>query len=511
MRYPRAAMSDVSVFLLAIATIFVVGIVGEIVFSKTGVPDVVWLIAVGVILGPVTGLVNREGLMDIAPFFGALTLVIVLFDGGSELRLADLRKAAGRGTFMAVFGFILAVLAVAALTKAACWAGILPSSWTWMHAIMVGTILGGSSSVVIMPALSKAGLSPKISNLVNLESALTDVLSVVATGAVIQILASTGSDAAGAGGAGAAAATLGKSFGIGIGVGGVAGLLTVLVLNRLETSEYAYPLLLGFFLVVFVIVDEMGGSAALAILTAAVMAGNAPALSKSIGLAQAAHLGRNVKGVHGVITFIIKSFFFCFIGAMLGPPWSLLFFGVGVGLVLLLARVPNIILATARSDISKPARSLVGVLFPRGMAAGVLAMMPYQEGIEGTENLPVVIFSAVLTTILIFAIGFPILKKRLPASDLADGGAGATATGTLAGSFQPKDEAAPALARALEGRPEISGDAATVAAPAIAREAAKGSMRIPMGPADATSVDPGGPAARGAVPLSPVDDSEETK
>ncbi|MFT5356465.1 MAG: cell volume regulation protein A [Polyangiales bacterium] len=505
MRYPPTGMSPVSVFLLAIATIFVVGIVGEIVFSKTGVPDVVWLIGVGVIIGPVSGLVSHEGLMEIAPYFGALTLVIVLFDGGSELRLGDLKKAAGRGTFMAVFGFILAVIAVAGVTKAACWAGILPSSWTWMHAIMVGTILGGSSSVVIMPALSKAGLSPKISNLVNLESALTDVLSVVATGAVIQILASTSADA---GGAGAAAATLGKSFGIGVGVGAVAGLLTVLVLNRLETSEYAYPLLLGFFLVVYVIVDEMGGSAALAILTAAVMAGNAPALSKSIGLAQAAHLGRNVKGVHGVITFIIKSFFFCFIGAMLGPPWSLLFFGVGIGLILLLARVPNVLLATARSGLSTPARSLVGVLMPRGMAAGVLAMMPYQAGIEGTESLPVVIFSAVLTTILIFAVGFPILKKRLPPSDLADGGG--NANGTLAGSFQSAD-VAPALARALEGRPEISGDAATIAAPAVAREAAKGSMRIPIGPADATSVDPGGPGARSAVPLSPIDDSEETK
>ena len=194
-------MSPVSVFLLAIATIFVVGIVGEIVFAKTGVPDVVWLIAVGVGLGPVSGLVTREGLMNIAPFFGALTLVVVLFDGGSELRLGELKKAAGRGTLMAVFGFILAVAAVAGVTKAACWAGILPRTWTWMHAIMVGTILGGSSSVVIMPALSKAGLSPKISNLVNLESALTDVLSVVATGAVIQILASTSADAGGAGAA----------------------------------------------------------------------------------------------------------------------------------------------------------------------------------------------------------------------------------------------------------------------------------------------------------------------
>ncbi|MEM7607744.1 MAG: cation:proton antiporter, partial [Myxococcota bacterium] len=435
-------MSPVSIFLLAIATIFVVGIVGELVFARTGIPDVVWLITVGVILGPVTGFVTREGLMTIAPYFGALTLVIVLFDGGSELRIDELKQAAGRGTLLAVFGFILAVLAVAVVAKAASWAGVLPE-WTWMQAILLGTILGGSSSVVIMPALSKAGLSPKISNLVNLESALTDVLSVVATGAVIQILAASAVDGAQAAGAGGAAMTLGKSFGVGVGSGLIAGLLTILVLSRLNRSEYAYPLLLGFFLVVYVFVDEMDGSAALAILVAAVMAGNAPSLSKKIGLAQVAFLGGNVKGVHGVITFFIKSFFFVFIGAMLGPPFGLLFFGVGIGIILLLARLPNVVVATARSGLSTPARSLIAVLLPRGMAAGVLAMMPFQSGVtmipvdlNGTpsDNLPVVVFAAVLTTILLFAAGFPIFKKRLPASDLA-GESGHH--GTLAGSFVP--------------------------------------------------------------------------
>jgi len=410
-------LSDVSVFLLVISAIFLIGILGELAFAKTGVPDVIWLIVVGIVLGPVGGLVTKPSLEAAAPFFGAITLVVVLFNGGSELKLKELAQSATRGSILAVLGFLLAVAFVAPVAKLAVWIGILPESWGWMHCILLGTILGGSSSVVIMPALSKAGLSPRINNLVNLESALTDVLSVVGTGAVIQIMRPAPGEEAGAG---TAAVTLGQNFGVGIALGAVAGLLAVLVLRQLRKSAYAYPLTLGGLMVLYVLVDELGGSAALAILTAAVMIGNAPTLSKAIGLAKTARLGSNVRGVHGEMTFIIKSFFFCFIGAMLGPPWGMLAFGVFIGLVLFAARLPNVVVVTMKSGLSKPARALVSVLFPRGMAAGVLAMMPTQAGITGTQDLPVVVFAAVFTTILHFAFGFPVLKGRLTKADLAD-------------------------------------------------------------------------------------------
>ena len=39
-------MDPVSLFLLTVAAIFLIGIAGEIVFERTGVPDVVWLILV---------------------------------------------------------------------------------------------------------------------------------------------------------------------------------------------------------------------------------------------------------------------------------------------------------------------------------------------------------------------------------------------------------------------------------------------------------------------------------
>lgn len=412
-------MDPVSIFLLVIASIFVIGIVGEIVFARTGVPDVIWLIVVGILIGPVFGLVTRPQLEEIAPFFGAVTLVVVLFDGGAELKLGELSKAAGRGTFMAIFGFVLAVVAVTPvawlLSKV-----IMDEPWGWMQSLLVGTILGGSSSVVIMPALKKAGLSSRISNLVSFESAMTDVLSVVSTGACIAIAQGLKRQAQSSNGAAEAGTMLVRQFGIGVGSGVVAGVLSVLVLRRLRKSQYAYPLVLGTLMVLYAMVTELGGSAALAILAAAVMVGNAPVLSRAIGLSKTARLGSAVEGVHDEITFIIKSFFFTFIGAMLGPPLPLLMMGVLIGLVLLVARVPNVALSTAKGGFSRPSRNLIAFLMPRGMAAGVLAMMPSAAGIPNTKDLPVVVFAAVLTTILLFAGGFPILRRRLEPSDLED-------------------------------------------------------------------------------------------
>lgn len=71
-------------FLLAIAGIFLIGSGGELIFQRTNIPDVIWLILAGIALEPVGGLITRPLLGSIAPYFAALTLVVVLVEGGSE-------------------------------------------------------------------------------------------------------------------------------------------------------------------------------------------------------------------------------------------------------------------------------------------------------------------------------------------------------------------------------------------------------------------------------------------
>ena len=371
-------MGAVELFLLTVAAIFLVGVIGEIIFEKTNVPDVIWLILVGIIVGPVLGWVERDLLNQVAPFFGALTLVIVLFDGGSRLNLEELIKVAPRSLSLAIVGFILSILTVALLAQGAYGLGLLPKSWTFLHGLMLGAIVGGASSVVIMPAMQKAGLPSSLANIVNLESALTDVLCVVVTGALIDILLSGAMDM------GHAAGTLAKSFGIGLAAGAFAGFLWLLLHRMWRGSPHEYPLTLGALMVLYVLIDRTGGSAALGILTTAIIIGNANLFSRWFKMEGEANLNPQLQNFHGVITFMVKSFFFTFIGLMLYPPWSLLLLGFILAVGLLLARIPAVWLATTNSGMGKTERSLITVLMPRGMAAGVLAILPFQKGIADT-------------------------------------------------------------------------------------------------------------------------------
>lgn len=397
----------VAPFLLAVAGIFLIGAAGEAVFRRTSIPDVIWLILVGILLGPILRFVTREQLTGIAPYFAALTLVVVLFEGGSKLDLADVSRAAPRSALLALGTFACAAIAVAALSMVGRLVGLLPGGWSWTHGFLLGSILGGSSSIIIMPAMQQAKVEPGVASLVGLESAFTDAFCVVGASALIDVL----SVSAEAGQSPVAA--LAVSFGIGAGMGAVSGAAWLLVLRFLRDSEHAYPITLSSLIVLYVAIDHAGGSAALGILAFAVIVGNAKGISSRVGLAEQQGLGEDVRGFHTQMTFIIKSFFFTFIGAMLGPPFGLIAFGAILGGALLAARLPAVYASLMGTSFSRDERRLVVVSLPRGMAAGVLATLPAAAGVPSTEQLPTVVFAAVFTTILVFAVGFPLVRRRV--------------------------------------------------------------------------------------------------
>lgn len=401
-------MSPVALFLVTIAAIFMIGTLGEIVFRRTQVPDVVWLLLVGILLGPVAGVVSRDDLGAIAPFFGALTLVVVLFDGGSRLNLADISRTAPRSTFLAVCTFSIAVAVVAGASMVARAMGWFAPGWTWQHAILLGTILGGSSSIIIMPAMTLAGVRPGVANLVNLESAFTDAFCVVGAAAMIDLILQ-----AGTGAAVSPAAALARSFGLGTALGLASGFLWLLFLRILRASEHAFPITLSALLLLYVLVDQVGGSAALGILAFAIVVGNADLIGRRLGFGDTLSLSTDVRGFNRQVTFIIKSFFFTFMGAMLGPPWSMVVLGAILGLILLLARAPAVGLALLGSGLARGDRRVVLVSLPRGMAAGVLATMPAAAGVPFTGDLPNVVFAGALVTILTFAVGFPMARREI--------------------------------------------------------------------------------------------------
>ena len=333
-------------------------------------PDAGWLIAAGILLGPVLGYLDRRMLASAAPYLAALTLVVILFEGGSRLNLETLFTAAPRAALLAVAGFVASVGVVALFTHGAALGRRPAARLDLVPRPAGGCILGGSSSVVIMPAMARARVPSR-----NRRSGQPRV---GAHRHPVRGGHGGGMDLLNVGAAsGHPLAALGRSFGVGAAVGIGAGLLwLVLLLRLLRGQEHGYVITLSALFVLYVLVNHAGGSGALAVLTFAVLLGNAPALARRLHVRGPVALDEDVRSVHRNIAFMTKSFFFTFIGAMLAPPWTLIIAGAAAAGLLFAVRQPVVWVAARGAAFDADARRMIGVCVPRGLAAGVLATLP---------------------------------------------------------------------------------------------------------------------------------------
>lgn len=70
------------VLLLAAAVVIFLGVAGESFFKKTGIPDITFLMILGVIIGLILGIIPTDVVIKIVPYFAAVALIIIMFDGG---------------------------------------------------------------------------------------------------------------------------------------------------------------------------------------------------------------------------------------------------------------------------------------------------------------------------------------------------------------------------------------------------------------------------------------------
>src|SRR4029077_163740 len=153
-------MDPVVKLVVELAGILLLGVLGEFIFARTRVPDVVWLVAAGILAGPVSGLIPAGPLTAGIPFFGAIALTVILSSGAFRLQLTEVAAAAPRGILLGLSGFFFSLIATCGFFWLSTKLGFVrpapPLAW-----VMVGAIVGGTSSVVIMPTMAMArGPSP---------------------------------------------------------------------------------------------------------------------------------------------------------------------------------------------------------------------------------------------------------------------------------------------------------------------------------------------------------------
>jgi len=409
-------MDPVTLTLALAGSIIVIGFLGNYFFERTGFPDMIFLIVLGILIGPAAKLVDTGFIMPLAPYFAALALVFILFDGGMAMNIYRVFTESPRATILAVVGF---GLSVAATTLFAALLVIPDKPIT--YSMLLGTILGGSSSIVVISLASRIGVSEKCSTILSLESALTDILCIVFSLTIIEITLGSTVDPIRIGQA------IASKFSIGIVLGIIFGLIWLSVLKRILKAPYVYILTLAIVLLAYAVSETLGGSGALCCLLFGIVLGNEKEIYRMLRMERPAEtvIDVGLKRFESEVAFLLRTFFFVYIGLISTiSDIRISLLGVILSLILLLARFGAVRIATARSELIEE-RPIMSVILTRGLAAAVLATLPlqYSEANSTFKELSGIYINIVvlviLATAMIATIGIPILRRRVKKTKLS--------------------------------------------------------------------------------------------
>ena len=107
-------MADVLTVFSIVGAIIAIGFSANALFKKTGFPDTLLLILVGIILGPLLGVVSRQDMLSITPFLTTLTLMMILFEGGLSMEISRVLSQSVRAIALAVL-YVLTAMAFVSL------------------------------------------------------------------------------------------------------------------------------------------------------------------------------------------------------------------------------------------------------------------------------------------------------------------------------------------------------------------------------------------------------------
>jgi cell volume regulation protein A len=258
----------VTLALIIAGAIIIIGFLSNYLLERKGLPDMLFLIVLGMLVGPATGLVDASTIMGFAPYLAVLALVFILFDGGMTMNIYHVFSETPRAAVLAAAGFTLSTIASSLLIYF-----LLVPNFPFLYALLFGTIVGGSSSIIVMSLASRIKLSEKGSTLLRLESALNDILCIVLSLVVIEIITLGGTvDIP------TIARSLASRFSIGAMLGIVIGIGWLSTLKRIVKASYSYMLTLGIALLAYALSEILGGSGALCSLLFGIMLGNEKAI-----------------------------------------------------------------------------------------------------------------------------------------------------------------------------------------------------------------------------------------
>ncbi|MEO7177171.1 MAG: cation:proton antiporter [Saprospiraceae bacterium] len=372
-------------------------------FNRTRIPDILGLLLLGLLIGPVFEIVRPSDFGAIGPIFTNIVLVFILFESGLDLHFEEMKKSL-RGSFnLTILNFVVTMLVVAGVC-------FYFTSLDWLSALITGSILGGTSSAVVTTLVKKVAVRESTSTVLVIESAVSDVFTL---GIPITLM---GLYAGGVVEPGMLIGQMLSSLVLALAIGFFGGLLWSVLLHEskiLRRTRFSTP---AFAFIIYGIAELFGFSGPITALTFGVTLGNIYLLRSKLMdrfiIRKSIEMKENEKSFFSEIVFLLRTFFFIYIGLSirLDDKFSILL-GLITTVLLFLIRIP-VVGASTPKDTPVFDSAIMCIMIPKGLGAAVLATLPSQRGMPTGDLIQTITFSVILFTTLISTILFFMVERK---------------------------------------------------------------------------------------------------
>lgn len=376
--------------ILLLAGLLLVGVLSTKFSTKFGMPALVLFIAAGMVLSQFV-FFNNASLTQIA---GIFALVVILFEGGMQTNIKDIRPIIRPAVSLATLGVVLTTAIVGVFAKI-----ILDVSWA--ESLLFGAIVGSTDAAAVFSVLGGKNIDKRLTSTLEAESGSNDPMAVFLTVSLIEYIQHPDMAILG----------LLLSFiwemGIGLVLGLVVGKGSVYLINRINLdSTGLYPVLaMGFAVLTYGLAAWIHCSGLLAVYVMGLTLGNSELMYH-----------RTIMNFSHGFAWMMQIFMFIMLGLLVFPQelmnvaWQGLLLSV---ILMVVARPIGVFISLHFSRFSMREKTLLSWAGLRGAVPIVLATYPLLANLPNGRLFFNVVFFVVLTSAVIQGTSISPLASRL--------------------------------------------------------------------------------------------------
>jgi potassium/hydrogen antiporter len=397
------------VLLICSVILFVSILAGKAGF-RVGLPALLLFLGIGMLFGS-DGLGLQFSNPQIAQFIGMIALSIILFSGGMDTKLSEIKPIASQGVVLATLG----VLVTTAITGYFIfWLTGLVAGYetlTLAESLLMAAVMSSTDSASVFSILRSKGvyLKQRLRPTLELESGSNDPMAYMLTIILIAYIQSNGMNFLDG------AISLAVQLILGLIAGYILGKVSVWIINKVNVENQSlYPiLLLAVIFFIFSITSLLKGNGYLAVYIAGLVVGNTKIIHK-----------KSIVTFFDGFTWLWQIVMFITLGLLVNPHELLPVAGIGltVGIFMIIFARPITVflcLLPFRNFTTK-AKLYISWVGLRGAVPIIFATYPLIAGIENANLIFNVVFFITILSLLVQGTTVTHVARWLHLTDAPD-------------------------------------------------------------------------------------------